>query len=142
MKGHIRERSLGHWAIVLDIRDPATGKRKRRWHAFAGNKRQADDECARLITEMRGGTYLDPSKLTVAAFLERWLEHIKTQVSPRTVERYTEIARKNLAPLLGGLGLTKLQPAHISAAYSKALTSGRRDGQGGLSARTVHHTAS
>jgi integrase len=139
MKGHIRERSLGHWAIVLDIRDPATGKRKRRWHAFAGNKRQADDECARLITEMRGGTYLDPSKLTVAAFLERWLEHIKTQVSPRTVERYTEIARKNLAPLLGAVKLTKLQPMQISDAYAKALASGRRDGQGGLSPRTVHH---
>jgi hypothetical protein len=27
MKGHIRERSPGHWAIVLDVRDPQTGKR-------------------------------------------------------------------------------------------------------------------
>ena len=32
MKGHIRERSNGHYAIVLDTRDPATGKRKRKWH--------------------------------------------------------------------------------------------------------------
>ena len=22
MKGHIRERSPGHWAVVLDVRDP------------------------------------------------------------------------------------------------------------------------
>jgi hypothetical protein len=29
MKGHIRERSPGHWAIVIDVRDPQTGKRKR-----------------------------------------------------------------------------------------------------------------
>jgi integrase len=35
--------------------------------------------------------------------------------------------------------LTKLQPEHISSAYSKALASGRRDGKGGLSPRTVHH---
>jgi integrase len=41
--------------------------------------------------------------------------------------------------MLGGLPLAKLQPAHISAAYAKALTSGRRDGKGGLSARTVGH---
>jgi hypothetical protein len=41
MKGHIRERSPGHWAIVIDVRDPQTGKRKRRWHSFAGTKRQA-----------------------------------------------------------------------------------------------------
>jgi hypothetical protein len=29
MKGHIRERSPGHYAIVLDVRDPQTGKRTR-----------------------------------------------------------------------------------------------------------------
>jgi len=29
MKGHIRERSPGHWAIVIDVREPQTGKRKR-----------------------------------------------------------------------------------------------------------------
>jgi hypothetical protein len=55
MKGHIRERSSGHWAIVLDVRDPATGKRRRRWHSFAGTKRQAQIECARLISAMKDG---------------------------------------------------------------------------------------
>jgi integrase len=139
MKGHIRPRSPGRWAIVLDVRDPTTGKRKRRWHAFAGTKRQAQDQCARLITEMKGGTYIDPSRLTVSAFLDRWLEHIQTQVSPKSHERYVEIARKNLAPLLGGISLSKLQPAQISGAYAKALASGRRDGTGGLAPRTVHH---
>jgi hypothetical protein len=34
MKGHIRERSPGHWAIILDIPDPQTGKRRRKWHSF------------------------------------------------------------------------------------------------------------
>ncbi len=43
MKGHIRERSPGHWAIVLDVRDPATGKRKRKWHSFRGTKREAQN---------------------------------------------------------------------------------------------------
>jgi integrase len=139
MKGHIRERSPGHWAIVIDVRDPQTGKRKRRWHSFAGTKRQAQVECARLLTETKNGTSVDPTRMTVATFLERWIEHMEGQVSPRSHERYAEIARKNIAPLLGGLGLTKLQPAHISQAYTKALTSGRRDGSGGLSPRTVTH---
>jgi integrase len=139
MKGHIRQRSPGHWAIVIDVRDPQTGKRKRRWHSFRGTKREAQVECARLISELQKGTHVDTTRITVAAFLERWLEHMQGQVSPRSLERYAELARKNLAPLLGGLALAKLQPAHISAAYAKALTSGRRDGKGGLSARTVTH---
>jgi integrase len=139
MRGHIRERSPGHWAIVIDVPDLADGKRKQRWHSFRGTKREAQRECARLISELDKGTAVEPSRMTVAAFLERWIGHMQGHVSPRSHERYAEIARKNLAPLLGALMLTKLQPAHVSQAYAKALTSGRRDGQGGLSARTVTH---
>src|SRR5262249_3946257 len=97
MKGHIRERSPGHWAIVIDV--PQDGKRKQRWHSFKGTKRQAQIECARLLTELKAGTTIEPSRMTVAAFLERWIEHMRGQVSP-SHERYAEIARKNLAPLL------------------------------------------
>ena len=139
MKGHIRERSPGRWAIILDVRDPQTGKRKRRWHSFEGGRRQAQIECARLIAELQGGAAVDPTRETIAAFLERWLEHMRGQVAPRTHERYAELCRWHLVPLLGGLTLMKLQPSHISAAYAKALTSGRRDGTGGLSPRTVTH---
>jgi hypothetical protein len=139
MKGHIRERSPGKWAIVLDLRDPETGARKRKWHTFAGTKREAQTECARLVTTMAGGSYVEPTKETLAAFFVRWLDAIRPQVSPRTAERYEEIATKNLTPLLGGVLVTKLRPEQISTAYAKALASGRRDGKGGLAPRTVHH---
>ena len=137
MKGHIRERSPGHWAIVLDVRDPATGKRKRKWHSFCGTKRQAQIECARLVSELQGGNYVEPSKLTFAQFLRQWLEHIKSRVSPRTHERYTELIEKNITPLLGAIPLAKLRPAQIGASYASALSKGRRDGSGGLSPNTV-----
>jgi integrase len=139
MKGHIRERSPGHWAIILDVQDAATGKRRRKWHSFKGTKRQAHEECARLVAAMKAGAYVEPSKMTLAEFFDRWLAHIKPNVSPRTLERYEEIAKKNLVPLLGALPITKLRPIDISQAYAAALTSGRRRGDGGLSARTVHH---
>src|SRR5262245_44502808 len=96
---HIRERSPGHWAIVIDVRDPQTGKRRRPWHSFKGNKREAQIERARLISELQRGIAVDPCRMTVAAFLERWLGHMQSQVSPRSHERYAELARKNLAPL-------------------------------------------
>lgn len=137
MRGSIRERSPGKWAIILDIRDPETGKRKRKWHSFAGTKREAQKECARLITEMEGGTYLEPSKLTFADLMLKWLDHARSQVSPRTHERYSELVKKNINPTLGGISLTKLKPVQISAAYAKALESGRCDGKGGLAPTTV-----
>jgi hypothetical protein len=135
MKGHIRERSPGHWAIVLDVRDPATGRRRRKWHSFAGTKRQAENECARLIASI--DTYLEPAKITVVAHMERWLEQARSQVSPKTFERYCGVVRGNILPTLGAVLLTKLQPAQISEMYGKALSSGRRDGKGGLSPASV-----
>src|SRR4051794_20015470 len=47
------------------------------------------------------------------------------------VERYEDIAIKNIVPLLGALALTKLNALQISEAYAKALANGRRDGKGG-----------
>src|SRR5262249_60342523 len=70
---------------------------------------------------------------------DTWVGHTKGQACPRSHERYAEIARKNLVPLIGTVELAKLRPADISAAYAKALTSGHRQGRGGLSPRTVTH---
>jgi integrase len=136
MKGHIRERSPGHWAIILDKHDPATGKRKRKWHSFKGTKREAQIECSRLITAISGGTYLEPNKITLAAFLDRWLDHIKSQVSPKSFERYSDFVNANIKPLLGAAILGRLKPAQISEAYARALTDSWRQ-KGALSPRTV-----
>jgi integrase len=137
MRGHLRERSPGHWAIVIDVRDPATGERKRKWHSFRGTKRQAQIECARLISELQGGVYLEPSKTTLAQFLELWLRHMKTQISPKSHERYSEIVRNNIVPALGNLLIAKLTALQITTAYTVALSSGRRDGAGGLARSSV-----
>jgi hypothetical protein len=116
----------------LDAFDPKTGARRRRWHSFRGTKREAQIECARLVSARADGTDIDPVRLTLGDFLERWLDHMKGQVSPRSHERYAELARKNIVPLLGRVSLSKLKPADISGAYAKALSSGRLRGQGGL----------
>jgi integrase len=138
MKGHLRQRSPGHWAIVLDVRDPETNWRKRRWHSFTGTKREAQAECARLIAELKTGVQVDPTRMTVAAYLDHWLAHKRTRVSPRSYENYTAVIRLQLVPLIGNSLVAKLRPAEIANAYSKALESGRRDGLGGLSPRSVH----
>jgi hypothetical protein len=69
MRGHIRERAPGQWAIVLDVRDPETGKRRRKWHSFCGTKREAQVERSRLISAISGSVYIEPAKITVGQFL-------------------------------------------------------------------------
>jgi integrase len=120
MRGHIRERSPGRWAIVIDVRDPQTSERRRKWHSFAGTKRQAQVECARLISELQRGTYLEPAKTAVAAFLDHWLGQKQNQISPRAFEAYQEVVR-NIVPVIGNVMLSRLQPAIIAKMYADAL---------------------
>jgi hypothetical protein len=57
MKGHVRERGKGNWYAVLDVRDPRTGKRKRKWHSLeAKGKRETQIECATLINAITAGS--------------------------------------------------------------------------------------
>ena len=88
---------------------------------------------------MKSGNYIEASKQTVAEYLDEWLAFVKPSVSLKTHERYSEILQKGVAPLLGDVTLSKLKTDRIDAAFSTALLSGRRDGKGGLSPRTVHH---
>src|SRR5215475_9293722 len=80
MKGHLRERSPGHWAIVIDVPD-AMGKKRRKWHSFRDSKREAQRECARLIAELTRGSYVAPSRTTLAKYLDDWLGHTKASVA-------------------------------------------------------------
>jgi integrase len=133
MRGHLRERSPGHWAIVLDTKD-ANGKRKRSWRSFAGTKRQAEDECARLITEMKGGGAVDPSRVTVSEFLDRFeRDWVAIHTGARTAERYRD-ALAHVRRHLGDTQLQKLRPADIAALYAKL----SRSGLAANSVRMVH----
>src|SRR5262249_42506253 len=115
MKGHIRERSPGRWAIVIDVRDSQTGKRKRRWHSFACTKRRAQIQCARLIAAVESGTAIEPSKVTVADFVSGRLAQWEAAgtISPRTAQRYQQLLKSQIAPHLGAKILRKLRPLDI-----------------------------
>src|SRR5262245_32235331 len=86
MKGHIRERGKGRWYVVLD--DYSSGNRRRRWVSLPGcrGKREAILAAARLTVEAQDGGAVDPSRLTVGVFIERWLDHMKSQVGARAHE--------------------------------------------------------
>ncbi len=140
MKGHIRARGAGSWELKYDIgRDPLTGRRITKFATVHGAKRDAQRELRRLLKTVDDGVHSDPGKLTVADWLNQWLDEAQHSVSPKTLERYREIVDKHLVPNLGALPLGKLQPMHIQNYYTQALASGRCDGKGGLAPQTVRH---
>ena len=133
MKGHIRERSPGHWAIILDLRDDK-GQRKRKWHAFRGTKREAQSECARLITELGQGSYVERSKTTVADFVRARVDQWEAAcaITARTAQRYRQLVENQIVPHLGAKALQKVTRLDVEGWHTTLRS-------GGLAARTIGH---
>ncbi|MPZ40381.1 MAG: tyrosine-type recombinase/integrase [Rhizobiales bacterium] len=136
MTGHIRRRGKNSFELKFDAgRDPATGKRRIRYHSFKGGKRAAELELVRLVAEHDAGNSVDPSRVTVAEFFDRWdRDWASANVSPKTLERYRQIARLQIKPHVGNLAIQKLRPLHLADLYAKL---GR--GEKALAARSVGH---
>jgi integrase len=149
VRGHLRERSPGRWAIVLDVRDPTTGKRKRRWHSFAGSKRQAQKECARLIAAQEQGSYVEPSRTAVADFVAARVDQWESagDITARTAARYRSLIKHQISAHIGDKPLQKLSRldvegwhtalrstvsprtiGHVHRLVAKALDDAARDG--------------
>ncbi|HEX9323363.1 MAG TPA: site-specific integrase [Xanthobacteraceae bacterium] len=132
MSGHIVERGPGRWAIVLETRGPA-GQRRQRWHAFKGTKREALKRLAELVTERERGTYVEPSKQTVAVYFTNWLENWAPMTSsPKTLEAYKTIIRR-VIDALGGRPMQQVRGDDLNRLYLDLRARG-------LSPRTVKHT--
>lgn len=136
MRGHITKRGKHSYSVVIRHgKDPNTGKYLQSWFTVKGTKRDAEKKQAELLHQMDTGTFMRPGNTTVKDYLCLWLNnYAKTNLSPRSYERYESIVRVHLAPALGRIPLTQLKPAHIQKLYASGLDKG-------LSPRSVryHH---
>jgi integrase len=125
MRGHVRERGKGNWYAVLSVRDPATGKRKVQFRSLPNckTKREAQNECARLVTEINSGSYVGTSKATLREWAEHWISigcpgsKRRKEVGQRSIERYAELLRLHALPTLGERPMQQLRSTEIDTLY-------------------------
>ena len=128
------------WRFRVDLVDPATGKRRQPQRTYQ-TKREAESGLAQWLVDIKRGTAVDRSKMSVAAYLDYWLETIaQHRVRATTLASYRQIIRHRLVPSLGAVALQKLAPAQVQTCYGWLLESGRSDGRGAtLSPRSVRY---
>ena len=136
MKGHIRQRGKNSFELKFDAgRDPATGKRRIQYASFKGTKREAQIKLAALITSVGAGSYVEPSKSTVAEFVRARVDQ-------------WQAARRHLSQDGAALSATwSKTKSRRTSARSRCRSSRRLDiegwhnalHQGGLAARTIGH---
>jgi integrase len=129
--GGIDERSPGHFRLRYRV----GGKRFTK--SFHGSMTEARKELRRLLKTADDGAHVAPVKLTLAGYVRGWLDGAN-DFSPKTLERYRQLAEQQIIPHLGAVELQKLRPAQIQEWHALILKTG---GMGGrtLSARTVGH---
>jgi integrase len=117
--GTIYERPNGTYAAIFTIEG---GKRKT---LYAKTYKEAQEKLRKALYDQQQGTLITAPQQTVAQFLTDWLENTQKQsVRPRTFERYEEIVRLHILPVLGQHKLQNLSAQHIQAFYTKKSNEG------------------
>ncbi len=139
MKGSIRKTGENKWRLVFDLDRGIDGKRRQKVVRFSGNKKEAEKNLRDVIKEYEEGNYIDPSEQTLGEFLDYWLDMVKGAVELKTFERYQQMARVNIKPVLGSIKVQRLETRHLDEAYALLLNEGRHDGDGGLAPKTIRN---
>ena len=118
MAGYIRSRGKDTWEVSVFL-GSVNGRKRRRQVTVRGSKKEAERVKARLVHERETGIDIEPGRITVGDFLERWLRSYASTKRPSTYRRYEGLIRVHLMPVIGALKLSKLRPAHIQEAYAR-----------------------
>jgi integrase len=127
------------WYVLVDVPAGPDGKRRRRGVGGFKTKREAKAAEAEALRRIRDGVYVEPSRLTVGAYLtEMWLPSMASQVRATTLGGYRHNVRAYLVPKLGDIPIQRLTTARVGAFYSELMASGGRGGRP-LSPKTVRY---
>jgi integrase len=135
MSGHVRQRGKAkQWYAVIDVF--VDGQRKRRWHKLenCNGKREAEKACERLIAQQGDGTYVERSKMTTGEFMRERINQWEAagNITPRTAQRYRQLAENQIGPHLGAKPLQKMSRLDIEGWHTTLRN-------GGLASRTIGH---
>ena len=145
-QGNITKRGERSFRIKIELeRDPNTGKRRYHVETVSGGagepvrdvRARANARLIELLDKMNKGEHVQSSSITVKGYVESWLA-APAGLSPKTAERYRQLAAGQIYPHIGDLVLQKLTPAQLQDWHQKLLTAGGHKGKP-LHPRTVGH---
>jgi integrase len=122
------------WCYRVDVGAPGGQRRQRSKEGF-GSKSEALAAMSKLQGDVDGGTYVEPSRQSVAQYLTTWLAGVDVRAS--TASSYG-LAVRRLLPHIGELPLQGLTRNHVRMAYKSIAETGGIKG-GKLKSKTTHN---
>jgi integrase len=127
------------WSFTVDINPPGAPRKQVTRSGFT-TKAEAQEAINRVQRAARTNEYVAPSSLTLSEYIEnQWLPSVEPQLRPSTSSSYSDNLRLHVLSALGDIPLQTIEVVDVDRLYSNLLLSGRADGRGGLSQRTVRY---
>ncbi len=132
--GTIRQRPDGRWEARFTVgRDPGTGKQIQR-SVYGSTQKEVRQKLAQAVAALDNGDYFEPAKMTLARWVEIWLEEYTGDKKYLTVKHYKAQCRAHIVPSLGAVKLSELTTPQIQAFYNHL----QREGLASKSVRNIH----
>ncbi len=123
-QGSIRKDASGAWFFVVDI-SAGDGRRRQLKRRGFSTKKMAQDSLTKARSEMMNGTFVIPKRLTLAAYLNAWLDALPASGRrPSTVAGYKHLMIHDVLPEIGGVDLQALTALHLDWLYAGLLGRG------------------
>lgn len=112
--GQIIGKGERRWLVRWYLGTGADGRKRYKAKVIHGNKKDAQAYLNATLRSRDLGEYVEPTKLTVDSFLDRWLKDgIKGSSRTRDDARY--VLERYVRPYIGSLRLDRLAPLDIQA---------------------------
>jgi integrase len=114
----MREKAPDVWELVVEAgRDVVTGRRRQVSRVFRGSLRDAKKARAELLVEVGKGRH-NGSRATVEDLFNEWIVELERKGrSPNTIRGYENNYRRNIAPTLGSVQVTKVTMKMLTDLY-------------------------
>jgi integrase len=128
--GITRHKKSGLYMARYTIQTPTGPKRKT---LYGKTRREVDEKLTKAKADRDGGLVFDANNMKLGEYLGRWLtDSVRDTVRPTTFERYEQMVRLHICPVLGQLKLKNVTPTHVRGLYREKLDAG-------LAPRTVQY---
>lgn len=124
------------WYYVIRVVDPESGTSKPKWVGGFATEKEAKEARDEARVKARRGEYVDRNRLTVAEYLDEWIDGHALEIKPKTLSGYRDLLDRYVRPRIGSVRLQALRPATLTRFYRELREGGGRNG-GELSPRTV-----
>lgn len=139
-EGCIRQLKDKTWEARIMIGRNANGNPK--FKTFTSKKRSVVAAKLAEYIANRNNEPLTSANYTVEKWLLQWFDnYVAINVKDSTKVSYEGIIKKHLIPQIGHIKLSNLKKVDIEMMYRTLLESGRADGKGGLSVKTIHNVS-